>query len=234
MKITLSSVLLLAFAVSLLSSAQAQDHRITRYEREPNYLSFRFGTWFPKDDEKAFKFEDISYDDTQGKIDQGQAIGIELEYQNLISAPIYMDFAMGGWYSSYTFEKTDLISNPDLVRDADAWAAVVPVTLGLSFHPLQRSILQPYAMAGGGAYFGFTGHTLALGTERQVDESKNQIVFGWFVGAGFDFLFSPGLGASLAAKYNFVEFDEPFFTGQKDMSGLTISIGITVARANID
>ncbi len=231
MKFFICSLLIALFAAGTVS---AQDYKITRYEKEPNYLAFRFGTWFPKDEEKGLKFENISYENAKSEIDQSQAIGLDLQYQNLIAFPLYMDFSLGGWYTTYTFKYTELLADPAAAQKADSWSAVVPVTLGLDFHPLPKNPLQPYVMAGAGAYFAFSGRTLIRYSNNQIDEDKNDVAFGWFIGAGFDFFFSPGLGASLAARYNHIKYDEPLLTGQQDLSGMTISLGIAVARATID
>lgn len=225
---------MLLLGVFVASSANAQDRRITRFEREPNYLAFRIGAWFPKDQEKEFTFNDITYENAKSQIDQSQAIGLELEYQNLIAFPLFLDFSIGGWYSTYSFKFTEILQNPSDIRQSSSWAVVMPVTLGLAFHPLPRNPIQPYVMVGAGASFGFSGMTVEHFELKDSDENRNDIVFGWFAGAGFDFLFSPSLGASLGVKYNSVKFDEPLLTQQQDFTGLSISLGISVAQAYLD
>ncbi len=194
-----------------------------------NYYSIRAGVWFPKDWEKGFKFEDVSINETEGDIDQSQALGLDFHYRRNMAHPLYVDLAVSGWYSSYTYKlRNTSIANAEDILNADAWVVIVPVTIGLSVAPLPDNPFQPYAMVGGGAYFGLTGRSLQISQRNELNEDDSHIRFGWYFGVGIDLLLSPEFGISAAAKYQNIEFKEALYTGQKDFSGVQAQLGIVL------
>ncbi|MAT40012.1 MAG: hypothetical protein CL946_10460 [Ectothiorhodospiraceae bacterium] len=229
MKRTAFFAIVLLAATTALSQDFQQDQQIQRFKGEPSYAAFRIGAWFPADVEKSFRLDEVSTENTRSRIEQSQAIGIDFHYQHLLGQPLYLDFNVSAWYSTYEFSSLEELS-VGAIENADSWAIIFPATLGLSFHPLSRSTMQPYVMAGGGAYFAISNSELMFfETVRTRDEDQSDVAFGWFVGGGFDLLFSPTFGASLAARYQNVEFDRDLLTQQKDFSGLQISLGFVVA-----
>jgi opacity protein-like surface antigen len=195
--------------------------------RRVNYYSVRVGAWFPKDEEKGFDLEGNLIDEAEGKIDQSQALGFDFHFRKSMGHPFYTDLSVGGWYTTYEYNRNeDLVT---AINTYDAWTVILPVTIGLSVAPLPENPFQPYAMVGLGAYFGFTGHdVLQVSNENVPDDTETYIRFGYFAGVGIDFMFAESFGLSLGAKYQFLEFDKYLFTGQKDFTGLQATIGVAM------
>ncbi|MCZ7555726.1 MAG: porin family protein [Bacteroidia bacterium] len=194
-----------------------------------NYYSIRAGVWFPKDWEKGFKFNDVSINEAEGDIDQSQALGLDFHYRRNLGRPMYVDLAVSGWYSSYTYKlRSTSVANAEDILNADSWVVIVPVTLGLSVAPLPDNPFQPYAMLGGGAYFGLTGRSLKISERNELNDDDSHIRFGWYFGLGLDVFLSPEFGISAAAKYQNLEFEEELFTGQKDFTGVQAQLGIVL------
>ncbi|MBE0642893.1 MAG: outer membrane beta-barrel protein [Bacteroidetes bacterium] len=193
-----------------------------------NYYTIRVGAWFPKDKEKGFDFQGNLVDETNGKIDQSQALGVDLHFRNAASHPLYVDLSVGGWYTSYEFTANDLLNETALIRKNSAYAVIVPVTLGLSIAPLPENPIQPYAMAGIGAYIGITGYDITEVSDQNASASDTYVRFGYYLGAGLDFMFAETFGVSVGAKYQFLEFKDPLYTGQKNFTGLQASVGIAM------
>jgi opacity protein-like surface antigen len=192
-----------------------------------NYYTIRLGLWFPKDKEKEFTYENVTHGELESTIDQSQALGLDFHYRKDIGRPLFFDFAVQFWYSSYDFKPSDLWKvGQDTIRNANAWYAVIPVTAGLSFAPLPEGMLQPYVMAGVGGYLGITGTEVYINNNARHNDDDVQFVFGGFIGAGCDVLLSQRFGLSAALKYQFVEFKEPLLTQQKNLTGLQVMLGI--------
>jgi len=204
---------------------------IIKKEKEKlDYLSIRVGTWFPKDKEQGFQFKDVSYNNAKSSIDQSQALGLDFHYRNSLGSQLFVDFSVSGWYSTYSFKFNETLADPSLAQEASSWVVVVPITLGLSLNPLPDNPVQPYAMAGIGAYVGVTGREVTVnGQGRHITEDKSKVALGGYIGAGLDFFLTPGFGLSLGLKYQLVKFDEAMFTQQKDFTGLQVLLGITSA-----
>ncbi|MBR9979378.1 MAG: outer membrane beta-barrel protein [Bacteroidetes bacterium] len=224
-------VLLLGSGVAFAQEREGQSEtRIVLEQEKPqkqNYYSVRFGLWFPEDEAKGFNFEGNLIDETEGKIDQSQAMGLDFHFRKNIGSPLYTDLSVGGWYTTYQFSIDEVTSN-GLLREADAWALIVPITIGLSIAPLPDNPVQPYAMAGLGAYVAFTGRELLRMSDQNVNDTETFIRFGFYLGAGLDLMLAEAFGISVGAKYQFLEFDEPLFTGQKNFTGLQASIGVAM------
>ncbi len=236
MKTVTSLFLLVLLATASLHAQQdkPRDDRTTIVVQQDeqlkqNYYSMRVGAWFPKDWEKDFKVNDVSINDADGDIDQSQALGLDFHFRRNVGRPLFVDLAVSGWYSSYTYKlRNTALIDPDKILSADSWVVIIPVTVGLSVAPLPDNPIQPYAMAGLGAYFGLTGRSLQISERNELNDDDTHIQFGWYFGAGLDFLFSPEFGISVAAKYQMIEYKEEMFTGQKDFSGVQAMAGIVL------
>ncbi len=233
MKKAVAVVLLIVLAGSYAVAQQREKTGDTKViikneeVRKHNYYSIRVGAWFPKDKEKGLTFEDNIYDETKGKVEQSQAIGLDLHFRNQAAHPLYVDLSVGAWYTKNNFELNQTATQLDL-KKAETWAVIVPLTLGVSVAPLPENPVQPYAMAGIGAYFGITGEDLTQVSDQNKSASDTYIRFGFYLGAGFDFMFAETFGVSVGAKYQFLEFKDALKTGQKDFTGLQASIGIAM------
>jgi opacity protein-like surface antigen len=236
MKTVTSFFLLALFATMALHAQQdkPRDDRTTivvqqNEQMKQNYYSMRVGAWFPKDWEKDFTFNDVAINNVDGDIDQSQALGLDFHFRRNIGRPLFVDLAVSGWYSSYTYKLRNLqLVDPDDIVSADSWVVIIPVTVGLSVAPLPDNPVQPYAMAGLGAYFGLTGRSLQISERNELNDDDTQIQFGWYLGAGLDFLFTPEFGVSIAAKYQMIEFKNAMMTGQKDFTGVQALVGIVL------
>lgn len=212
---------------------QEKETRIVvenKREKRHNYLSVRFGAWFPKDEEKRFHINDNVLDETDHAVDESQALGLDFHFRRNVGRPLYFDASASFWYTTTDFNFDRLVENPEELKSAETWTVIVPVTLGLSFAPLPDNPLQPYAMAGAGAYLGFTGRdVLKLSEQNEPDDTETYVRFGFYLGAGLDILFSDEFGISIGLKYQFVKFDkEQLFTGHEDMTGLQATIGFVM------
>jgi opacity protein-like surface antigen len=236
MKYAIFIFVIMVVAVTQLAAQQDQprDDRTTiviqqDQPEKQNYYSIRAGVWFPKDWEKGFKFKDVSINEAEGDIDQSQALGLDFHYRRNLGRPVYVDLAVSGWYSSYTYKlRSTSIPTAEKILNADSWVVIVPVTLGLSIAPLPDNPFQPYAMVGGGAYFGLTGRSLQISERNELNEDDSHIRFGWYFGLGLDFFLTSEFGISAAAKYQNLEFEEELFTGQKDFTGIQAQLGIVL------
>jgi hypothetical protein len=232
MKKSLYVVCLLAL-VGSIAWAQEKVERteivIQEKQRFTNYYEIRIGAWFPKDMEKEFTVPETNAEVT-GTIDQSLALGLDFHFRKELSRPLFFDLALQGWYSSYGWEVRNIPGNlQQYVKHADAWAAVVPLTIGLSVTPLPDNPIQPYAMGGIGLYAGITGITYDVNanqTYARHKDDKELFSFGGYLGAGLDFLFLPKFGVSVAGKYQFCKFKEQLYTGQQDFQGLQLMLGI--------
>lgn len=231
MKQFLVIALVFFVAAGTLSAQQEKQQKETRVvvkqERErTGFYTIRFGAWWPKDAEKTFKWGDVETPNAQ--VDQSQALGLDFHFRKMMTHPLYFDVSAGAWYTTYKFNFTDQLESFN--TNIEAWAVIVPVTLGLSVSPLPaESPIQPYAMAGLGAYVGITGYDkLLVSNENQSKDTKSYVRFGYYLGAGFDFLFADTFGVSIGAKYQFLEFQDYLATQQKDFTGLQATIGIAM------
>ncbi len=207
---------------------KAGDTKVIIKQEQPekqNYYTIRVGAWFPKDKEKGFDFDNNLVDETDGKIDQSQALGIDFHFRNQASHPLYMDLSVGGWYTNYEFTANDVL---DRIQKNSAYAVIIPVTIGVSVAPLPDNPIQPYAMAGLGAYFGITGYDIDQVSDQNASASDTYVRFGYYLGAGLDFMFAESFGVSVGAKYQFLEFKDPLYTGQKVFTGLQAEVGIAM------
>lgn len=225
--------LILGALVVLAGTVMAQNEsRVTVVDETHgrDYFSFHVGAWFPKDVEKEFTFDDVALPKANSQIDQSQALGLDFHYRSEMGHPLYYDFSAGAWYSSYDVKPTALVGDLGQLQDATSWAVLVPLTLGLSFNVLPDNPIQPYAMAGLGAYVGITGrevHFLPNSQRINRDETRTLVRFGWYFGAGADFFLAPRFAISLAAKYQFLEYQEALYTQQKNFTGLQVLLGFT-------
>ena len=205
---------------------QAQDRTIVIQNKTLDYFSIRVGVWFPKDLEKQFSTNNVSLQ----QVDQSQAIGFDFHYRYDIGRPLMFDFSVGGWYSSYVFKYREVIQDPSLVQEANAWAAVVPITLGLSINLLPETPIQPHVGAGIGGYVGTSGTTEYVGinpVRTKFTADKTLFTFGGYVEASVDLFVSPAFGFNIGAKYQIVNFKEELLTKQKVFSGVQLLVGIT-------
>jgi opacity protein-like surface antigen len=237
MKQVLTITLLVIMSVGMM---QAQDKTVRQETRvvveqeheRTGFYTIRFGAWWPEDKEKDFKIGENLYDQTNANIDQSQAFGLDFHFRRQMTHPIYFDVSAGAWYTSYSFDFKEVVGNlGEEFENVDAWAVIVPITIGVSVAPLPtESPVQPYVMAGVGAYIGITGRDMLLVTNaNRSDETEAYVRFGYFIGAGFDFLFADTFGVSLGAKYQFIEFKDALYTQQKNFTGLQATLGIVMA-----
>ncbi|MFZ1730149.1 MAG: outer membrane beta-barrel protein, partial [Bacteroidota bacterium] len=152
----------------------------------------------------------------------------DLHFRNQAAHPLYMDLSVGAWYTKNNFERNTDLTNFDL-KKAETWAVIIPVTIGVSVAPLPDNPIQPYAMAGLGAYIGISGRDDIMQlSEQNKSASETVVAFGYYLGAGLDFMFAETFGISVGAKYQFIEFKDPLKTGQKNLTGLQASVGIAM------
>lgn len=222
------------FLLAYHAAALAQNDRVVVVDEthKRDHFSIRVGAWFPKDTEKEFTFDDASFSKADSRIEQSQALGLDFHYRSEVGHPLYFDFAAGAWYSSYDFSPSTLAENPAKLQDAASWAVIVPLTLGASFTVLPDNPIQPYAMAGIGAYVGFSERSLGFEfgrTDGMVSKKENKTLVrvGWYFGAGVDFYISRSFAFSLAAKYTSLKYQEKLYTQQQDFTGLQVSLGFT-------
>lgn len=235
MKKLLTIALLFVVTAGSISAQQDTQQRETRVvieqEKRTGYYTIRFGAWWPEDQEKEFRIGENLYDQTDAQIEQSQALGLDFHFRKKMTHPMYFDVSAGAWYTSYSFDFKEAVSDiGEEFENVDAWAVIVPVTLGLSVQPLPAGTpVQPYIMAGVGAYVGVTGRDMLLVTnDNRSDDTKSYVRLGYYFGAGLDFLLADTFGISLGAKYQFLEFQEMLYTQQKDFTGLQATIGIAM------
>lgn len=231
MKKLLAIALMLIVAAGSVSAQQEKQEKETRVvieqkKERTGFYTIRFGAWWPEDEEKSFQFGDI--ENPEGEIEQSQAMGLDFHFRKALTHPMYFDVSAGAWYTTYKFEFLDQIEN--LNTNVEAYAVIIPITLGLSVAPLPpETPIQPYAMAGIGAYVGITGYDkLLVSNDNRSDETDSYVRLGYYFGAGLDFLFADTFGVSIGAKYQFIEFQEMLATQQKDFTGLQATIGIAM------
>ena len=236
MKNAMIAILLLTIATGVTRAqerAGGETKVVIQQEqiKKQDYYTVRVGAWFPKDKEQGVKFDDIAFNKADGAIDEAQALGLDFHFRKNMGRPFFTDFSVGGWYTTYSFDPTDDFTQ--FSQQYDAWTVIVPVTIGLSVAPLPDNPIQPYAGVGLGLYVAFTGHdALQISEENQIaDDTESYIRFGYYAGAGLDFMLSEGFGLSAGVKYQFVEFDEdkPLFTGHNIYTGLQVMLGVVLA-----
>ena len=116
------------------------------------------------------------------------------------------------------------------LQNADSWAVLIPITVGVSVAPLGNGPIQPYAMAGVGAYVGISGlQRTTYANKTTHDKSLQKVTFGGYLGAGIDILLSQKFGISVAGKYTLMKFSEPMYTQQEDFTGLQLMAGFVTA-----
>ncbi len=219
-RLLLSTFLLFLF----IAIADAQD--APKKESPPtDYFTFRIGFWYPKDTDLEYQGKTATT--INAEIDRSQAVGGDLHYRSTVGRPLYTDFSLGAWYSSYTFKYRQ--TNLPLPSDISSYSLIVPLTIGLSISPLMETPFHPYAMIGGGVYVAFTGFKETK-KEIQVDDSKIFGKPGFFFGLGFDFMLSQSFGLSAGLKYHFVEFNQVLSTEQQNFTGPQIQIGAVMKR----
>ncbi len=202
-----------------------ERHEIIVLEVPQDYFTIRFGVWYPKDMEKTW----AGAEDLKTDVKQSQAVGLDFHYRKNIGRPLFFDMSVSGWYSTYDFELLDQTSNLEIVRDASSWAAIIPVTIGLSATPFPENPIQPYAMVGIGGYIAVHGVNRTPYDMRESNEETDvAFAFGGYFGAGLDFLFTPGFGASLGLKYHLLQYKKRLFTQQKNFNGLQVQLGIAI------
>ncbi|MCB2203686.1 outer membrane beta-barrel protein [bacterium] len=236
MKRSLAVILLLLLVTgSVLAQEKKTEKQETNIrieqtkEEKSNYYTVRFGAWFPKDEEKAFNYNNNLIEETGDFADQSQALGLDFHFRRNVGRPLFFDASASVWYTTTDFNFSNVTSNPDEIQDASTWSIILPITVGLSVAPLPDNPIQPYAMAGVGAYFGFTGRDITrVSNQNEPDDTETYIRFGFYLGAGLDFLFAEDFGISAGAKYQFIKFDDPLFTGQTDLTGLQATIGFVM------
>lgn len=230
MKTTLALVLVLVLcAPRIRAQEQQQSEVIIKLEEEPpDYMAVRLGLWFPKDKEKSFtsKDLDLTEENTDAKIEQSQAFGLDFHYRSRLAHPLYLDFAVGFWYTTYDWNAR--LANSANLEVVNSYALIIPLTIGVSFNPLPENPIQPYAMAGIGAYGAFSSEDYTFVGGRHEDKNKFDVAFGGFVGAGLDFYILSGFGASVGLKYQIATFKEKLYTQQKDLTGLQVQAGIAM------
>ena len=231
MKKLLAIGLLLAVATGSLSAQQEKQQKESRVvieqkKERTGFYTIRFGAWWPEDQEKDFQFRDI--ENPEGEIEQSQAMGLDFHFRKALTHPMYFDVSAGVWYTTYQFDFLDELEN--INTNVEAYAAIIPITLGLSVAPLPpESPIHPYAMAGIGAYVGISGYDkLQVSNDNRSDDTDTYVRLGYYFGAGLDFLFADTFGVSIGAKYQFIEFQETLATQQKDFTGLQATIGIAM------
>lgn len=236
MKHFLTIALLVVIGTGIVQAQEKttkQETRVTiQHEHErTGFYTIRFGAWWPEDKEKAFKIGENIYDQTDANIEQSQALGLDFHFRRQMTHPMYFDVSAGAWYTSYAFDFKEAVGNfGEEIKNLDAWAVIIPVTIGVSASPLPpENPLHPYVMVGLGAYVGITGQDkLLVSNQNRSDETEAYVRFGYYIGAGVDFLFADNFGVSLGAKYQFVEFKDPLYTQQEDFTGLQATLGIAM------
>ena len=232
MKGILSLLLVVLFLAPVLNAQQEKEDttiKIITEEKEPEartFLSIRPGLWFPKDKEKQYTIGNIDENVNVGEINQSQAFGLDFHWRTKMNAPMYFDVSLGGWFSTHEQKFTDLTT--ENITTLKSWVAIAPVTIGMSVAPLPGPI-QPYAMAGLGVYVGITGRD---GQQELGIDEDTQVYgrFGFFLGAGVDFMLAKSIGISAGAKYQFLKYQYPMYTGQQDFTGLQAMLGIVLVN----
>jgi len=195
-----------------------------------DYLSMRFGTWFPEDVNLRFRrFEESATDSSvAASMKQSQAIGLDFHYRTRLVSPLYFDFSIGGWFSSYELNYSQPVGIFDSTIDKlQNWSVVVPITIGLSVSLLPGGPVLPSVMVGAGGSVGISNLNALVNGKSRHRETDTKGTFGWFFGAGLDIYLSDNFAISGALKYQNIKFEEALLTGQKNFTGLQVSIGFT-------
>jgi hypothetical protein len=202
---------------------------VLRMAQPVDFLDIRGGVWSPKDAEKAFTWKDV---ELKGAIDQAQAYGIDFHHHAHLGGPLFGDFTLGVWYSSYTFSsETDVIRPGELAR-SESWAVVFPAHLGLSFAPFHHMFVSPYIAVGvgaAGAVSSITNYGPSNARLPGDDGENNKFVAALAAtfGAGVNLYITRGFGISIGARYELLKFKEALYTNQQDLSGLQLLVGFS-------
>ena len=218
-------IVILAISLLSISNLFSQEQTYRGTNPPSDYYSFRVGLWYPKDSKREYEISEGTT--LKGEVDQSQAFGFDLHYRYTVGRPMFTDFSLGAWYSTYDLKnaQTSLSS----ITEVSAYTLFVPLTFGVSISPLTETPVHPYAMLGGGLYLAFTGRKEAK-REAQLEDSKTFGHLGWYVGLGCDVMLSPAFGISAAVKYHAIEFQTMLATQQKNLSGPQVQVGVSIKR----
>lgn len=207
-----------------------QEYVIVLRTAQPvDFLDIRGGVWSPKDVEKSFTWKDV---ELKGAIDQAQAYGIDFHHHAHLGGPLFGDFTLGVWYSSYTFSTSADVVRPDELVKSESWAVVFPAHLGLSFAPFHHMFVSPYVavgIGGAGAVSSITNYGLSNARLKGDDGEDNKFVAALAAtfGAGVNLYIARGFGISIGARYELLKFREALYTNQQDLSGLQLLVGFS-------
>jgi opacity protein-like surface antigen len=232
MKNIVTMLCLIAMATAAFAQETQRTELIVKHEYDyKSFYAVRFGFWFPKDKEQSFAANNVSTAQIKEDINQSQAFGLDFHFRKEVSKPLSLDFALQIWYTTYEVNFEQITADPDnVLRNVDSWAVIIPITAGLSVAPLPDGPIQPYAMAGIGAYIGISGlQRTTYGDKTTHDKSIQKVAFGGYIGAGLDIFLTERFGISLAGKYTIVKFSEQMYTQQMDFTGLQLMLGFATA-----
>lgn len=203
-----------------------QEYVIVLRSAQPvDFLDIRGGVWSPKDAEKEFTLDNVVQ---QGTIDQAQAFGIDFHHHAHLGGPLFGDFTLGVWYSSYRFNSSADAFGPKDVAKSESWAVIFPAHLGLSFAPFHHMFISPYVavgIGGAGAVSSFSDYNSDNATVN--DDNDFQAAFAATFGAGVNLFITRGFGISIGARYELLKFKKALFTRQQDLSGLQLLVGFS-------
>jgi len=174
----------------------------------------QLGPWFTSD-----LGNDISTPNT--RLDaSGTAFHLELFYQPNLTGILNLDFSVGA------INRGDMRIRGEGI-EAFGNATLYPLSTGIIVYPMAKRAtqqLQPLLKAGG---------TLLVGTQviEVIDNyygygfaQDSRTAFGYYFGAGANFVFSPSFALTGTIKYQHAKFDEDLF-GAKDYSGTMVLFG---------
>ncbi len=193
-----------------------------------NMNSLRAGAWIPKENAQDFSFNKISYSDVRAKVQQSNIYGAEIEHRRNLSTFMYLHFTFSGWYTGYDFTRPASSDQDTLVTQASSYVLMFPIHIGLSLNLLPEFPISPFVSAAVGGTIAVSGLDYTEnGKNPNTADTKLKVAFTWNFGAGCDFFVARNFAFSLAAKYQYLRFNEAMYTGQQDLSGVQLLFGIT-------
>jgi opacity protein-like surface antigen len=166
----------------------------------PNYAVLKLGGYFPQSDDLD-EFDNSFYG--------------EIGFGHYFNPNIALEFGVG-----YT-ESSAGISDPTGSVDVDI--TIVPITLGVKVLTTADNF-EPYAMAGIGLYYTNVDASVSLAGIGSASDSENDTVFGFYLGVGANYNFTPNTFIGVEGKYFWAS---PSFEGiDVDIDGINVTANI--------
>lgn len=167
----------------------------------PNYAVLKLGGYFPQSDDLD-EFDNSFYG--------------EIGFGHYFNPNIAMEFGVG-------YTKSSASESVPGVGSADVDITIVPITLGIKVLTTAENF-EPYAMAGIGFYYADADATVNLSGIGSGSDSESDTVFGFYLGVGANYNFTPNTFIGLEGKYFWAS---PSFEGiDVDIDGINLTANI--------